>query len=82
MVFWAEPCINRNPDGNLYVRYLYWNGDRWNWNYNWLDNDFNGNNPAALCNSLYFSPRALFGEFCFVICPCQPPSIRPISSSG
>ncbi len=39
---------NRNSDGNLYVRYLYWNGDRWDWNNNWLDNDWNGNNPAAV----------------------------------
>jgi hypothetical protein len=37
----------RNANGNLYVRYLYWNGDEWCWNYNWLDNDWNGNNPAA-----------------------------------
>ena len=39
---------NRNSDGNLYVRYLYWNGDRWNWNDNWLDNDWNDDNPVAL----------------------------------
>lgn len=39
---------NRNSDDNLYVRYLYWNDGRWNWNYNWLDNDWNGNNPAAV----------------------------------
>jgi hypothetical protein len=38
----------RNANGDLYVRYLYWNGDRWNWNYNWLDNDWNDNNPAAV----------------------------------
>ena len=37
----------RNANGNLYVEYLYWNGNRWNWNYNWLDNDWNSNNPAA-----------------------------------
>jgi len=38
----------RGGDGNLYVRYLYWNGERWNWNYNWLDNDWSGGNPAAV----------------------------------
>ena len=38
---------NRNSDGNLYVRYLYWNGNRWNWNYNWLDNDWNDHNFSA-----------------------------------
>lgn len=70
----------RNSNGNLYVRYLYWNDDRWNWNNNWLDNNFNDNNPAALsCNCPHFSPYFL-GEF-FVSCPCQPPNIRPTSSS-
>ena len=57
---------NRNSDGNLYVRYLYWNGDRWNWNYNWLDNDFNDNNPAALSATLFISlsffERVLFNN--------------------
>ena len=56
---------NRNSDGNLYVRYLYWNDGRWNWNYNWLDNDFNGNNPAALLatrlTSLPFRESFVFG---------------------
>ena len=42
---------NRNSDGNLYVRYLNWNGSQWNWSNNWLSNDFNGNNPAALSAS-------------------------------
>lgn len=37
----------RNANGNLYVEYPYWNGNRWNWNYNWLDNDWNDNEPAA-----------------------------------
>lgn len=49
---------NRNPNGNLYVRYLYWNGDRWNSNFNWLDNNFNSNNPAALLANLFISPLA------------------------
>ena len=47
--------IYRDSNGNLYVRYLYWNGDRWNWNYNWLDNDFDQSNPALLAN-LFISP--------------------------
>ena len=49
-----HPVRYRNADGNLYVRYLYWNGDRWNWNYNWLDNDWNDNNPAAVSATLSF----------------------------
>ena len=39
---------NRNPNGNAYVRYLYWNDDRWNWNANWLDNDWGARNPALV----------------------------------
>jgi hypothetical protein len=50
---------NRNSDGNLYVRYLNWDGDRWNWNYNWLDNDWNDDNPAALLANI-FVPLPLF----------------------
>ena len=46
----------RNSDGNLYVRCLNWNGNRWNWNYNWLDNNFNCNNPAACSQLSSFLP--------------------------
>ncbi len=46
----------RNTDGNLYVRYLYWNDDGWNWNDNWLDNDWNSDNPAAVSASPFMSP--------------------------
>ena len=45
----------RDTDGNLYVRYLYFNDGAWNRNYNWLDNDWNGNNPAALLATLFIS---------------------------
>lgn len=44
--FWGT--VYRNSRGNLYVRYLYWRGDEWRWVYNWLDNNFNNNNPAAV----------------------------------
>lgn len=44
--FWGT--IYRNSDGNLYVRYLYWNDSRWNWGYDWLARGFYGNCPAAL----------------------------------
>lgn len=46
---------NRNSDDNLYVRCLYWNDGQWNWSNNWLSNDFNGNNPAALLATLFIS---------------------------
>lgn len=48
VVFLMAQRMHRNSDGNLYVRYLYWNDDQWNWSYNWLDNDWNADNPAAM----------------------------------
>ena len=64
VVHWMAFCAIRNSDGNLYVRCLNWNGDRWNWNYNWLDNDFNVDNPAALLATFFISPLAdLLGSF-------------------
>jgi hypothetical protein len=48
--------ILRNPNGNRNILYLYRNDDgKWNWNYNWLDNDWNSDNPSALAN-LFVSP--------------------------
>jgi len=46
---------NRNADGNLYVRDLYFNDGTWNRNYNWLDNDWNSNNPAVLLATIFIS---------------------------
>ncbi len=44
--FWGT--IYRDSDGNLYVRCLYWRGGRWDWDYDWLESDWNGVHPAAL----------------------------------
>jgi len=44
--FWGT--IYRGADGFLYVRYLYWNGSRWDWHCHWLGNDWCDNNPAAV----------------------------------
>lgn len=45
--FWGT--IYRDSDGHLYVRYLYWGGDRWYWHYYWLGFHFYGDGrPAAL----------------------------------
>ena len=52
---------NRNRNGNLYVRYLNWDGGRWNWNFNWLDNDWNDNNPALVDATLFISHPASAG---------------------
>lgn len=54
----------RNADGDLNVRYLYWDDDRWNWNYNRLDNDWNSDNPAAVSVTLFISPPTIcWGSF-------------------
>jgi hypothetical protein len=51
--------ILRNPNGNRYVLYLYFNGGKWNWNYNWLDNDWNAKNLSAGLANLLISPLSI-----------------------
>ena len=53
----------RNPNGNRYVLYLYWNDGKWQWNYNWLENDWNANNLSALLATLFVSPPFVRGSF-------------------
>jgi hypothetical protein len=47
--FWGT--IYRNSLGGLCVRGLYWHGGGWHWCVFWLDLDWRGLNPAALCAS-------------------------------
>ena len=44
--FWGT--IYRNSDGNLCVRYLYFDGESWFWGYGWLGYGFYSINPAAV----------------------------------
>ncbi|MEK7611768.1 MAG: hypothetical protein AAB407_00230 [Patescibacteria group bacterium] len=44
--FWGT--IYRHSNGNLGVRYLYWDGGRWDWSCRWLDDGWDGQDPAAL----------------------------------
>jgi hypothetical protein len=44
----------RNHDGNLNVPYVYDDGNKVVVNWNWLDNDWNDNNPAARFATLSF----------------------------
>lgn len=44
--FWGT--IYRDSGGDLYVRYLYWHGGKWDWNNRWLGDVFLDSNPAAL----------------------------------
>jgi hypothetical protein len=53
----AASCTVRNSDGNLYAPYLNWNDGKWNWNYNWLDNDWNDNEFGASL-AIWISPPA------------------------
>ncbi len=45
VMFWGT--IYRVSVGSLYVRFLYWNGDAWNWSYYWPAFVFDDGNPAA-----------------------------------
>ncbi len=53
---WKDKCIffwgtiYRNSVGYLYVRFLYWNGSKCYWDFHWLGNDFDSDNPAALAS--------------------------------
>ncbi len=48
--FWGT--IYRDSNGDLCVRYLYWDDSRWRWNDGWLDSSFSGNAPAAVSASI------------------------------
>jgi len=43
--FWGT--IYSSADDGIYVRYLYWSGGRWAWDYRWLGSGFGGRSPAA-----------------------------------
>lgn len=48
--FWGTIYCDRT--GNLYVRYLCWDGGRWDWSdARWLGNDWNANDSALLLAS-------------------------------
>ncbi|MCX6779329.1 MAG: hypothetical protein NTU97_03805 [Candidatus Magasanikbacteria bacterium] len=46
--FWGT--IYRRADGDLYVRFLYWDDGRWDWNYFWLGYGWSGHGPAAVAS--------------------------------
>lgn len=49
----------RNRNGNRYVPYLLWFGDRWYLNFNWLDNDWNSNDRLVVPRKLLISTPLL-----------------------
>lgn len=73
----------KDSDDNWNVLYVNCNGnDLWlNTNYNDLDNVWNPENEFFFRKSFYFSPALMAGEFCFITCRSQPPSILPHSLS-
>ena len=75
--------ISADPDGNLYVAYLYRGERQWCGNWNWLDNYWDSRNSAARLATFYFVSNPLFRGIwfsCDSICLAQPPSILPTSS--
>lgn len=54
----------RNRNGNLNVPYLNDDGDKVVLNWNWLDNNWNDNNPAGRFATLLISPSSTWrGSF-------------------
>lgn len=47
--FWGT--VYRNSVGDLCVRYLYWDGGRWDWHYLWLENHWSFDFPALVLAS-------------------------------
>lgn len=65
-----DGVVLRSPNGNRYTLYLYFNNDgSWNWNYNWLDNDRNADNPSAVLATIFISSPLCYltrqGSFVF-----------------
>ena len=44
--FWGT--VYRSPKGRLYVRCLYWSGERWDWLCYFLEDDWSADSPAAV----------------------------------
>ncbi len=69
----------RDADGNLYVRYFYWNGGAWRRDYNWLDNDWNRQNPAVELATLFISlPLSCRESFLLLVCHAIRQSCDPL----
>ena len=82
MVDWTILCIILLDDNrNRRVAYFNWNGRRWVLNFNYLDNNFNGNNRFVRSRYYLLTPPVI-GGVSFMSCFCQPPSIRPISTKS
>ncbi len=60
--------ILRNPNGNRYVLYLYWNDGKWNWNYNWLGNEWNVSNQSAVLATMSFLKADIYRLLVFLFC--------------
>ncbi len=57
VVWMVLHTILLDPNGYRDVLYLYRNDDgRWNWNYNWLENDWNANHRSTSLATHFISP--------------------------
>jgi len=54
--------FGRNPDNTENVAYVNWDGNRWVQNWNWLDNDFNGNCRLLRRKFFYYIGRIPHAE--------------------
>jgi len=77
-----EGILHITFEGNRNACYVWWNDSEHKANLNWVNNFDNANDWFVFRYSLHFSPNIVLGEFCFVSCPLQSPSILPVSVSG
>lgn len=54
-VVYFDGTVFQSPVGGRCVLDLYWSGSCWNWNYNWLENDWNANKPSAVLVTFFIS---------------------------
>ena len=59
----AFSTLQRTSGDNTNVAYLYWNDDHVIVNWNWLENDWNGTNPALLANLFISLPIIIRESF-------------------
>jgi hypothetical protein len=62
----ALHTLRRDSGDDRNVAYLIWNDGKVLVNWNWLDNDWNGNNPALLANLIISLLPLWWGSFVFI----------------
>lgn len=72
-----------DDNSNRNVAYFYWDekSQRWVLNFNWDDNNFNGNDRLLVPRNYLLTPPSA-GGVSFTCCFSQPPNIFPTSTRG